>query len=159
MARSAVEHDEQMVIGVGFGELFEERLQASTVHPQKIKTEALCRCGLERRVEVGPLLGAAEDVGWTKPLRAVSPPVPVDEAKTRLVKGQDLQRLVGLSAAALPYGLPYPIGEVFLKASCSWLSAFWCRGLPVLSLTFRRLRSCPTPSGWEYSMPRSLKNR
>jgi len=29
--------------------------------------------------------------------------VPVDQAKTRLVKGQDLQRLAGLSAANLPY--------------------------------------------------------
>jgi hypothetical protein len=43
--------------------------------------------------------------------------VPVDQAETSLVEGQDLQRLVGLWAAELPYGLPYPIGEVFLKAS------------------------------------------
>ena len=71
--------------------------------------------------------------------------VPVDEAKTRLVEGQDLQRLAGLSARALPYalpyGLPYPIAEVFLKASCSSLSAFSWRGRPVLSFTFRRLSS------------------
>jgi hypothetical protein len=71
--------------------------------------------------------------------------MPVDEAKTGFIKGQDLQRFVGSWATALPYGLPYglpyPIGEVFLKASCSSVSAFSCRGRPVLSFTFRRLRS------------------
>src|SRR3712207_4565502 len=140
MAWSAVEHDEQVVVGVGFGELFEETLQAPTVHPGQVKAEALSRCGLERRIEVGPLVGAPDDVGWTKTLRAVSPPVPIDEAKTRFIKGQDLQRFVGFWAAALPYGLPYPLGEVFLKASCSSVSAFSWRGRPVLSFTLRRLR-------------------
>jgi hypothetical protein len=33
MARSTIEHDEQMVVGVGFGESVEETLQASSVHP------------------------------------------------------------------------------------------------------------------------------
>ena len=130
-----------MVVGVGFGEPFEETLQASSVHPRQIKAEALSRGGFERRIEVRPLVGAPDDVGWTKPLRTVSPPVPVDEAKTGFIKGQHLQRFVGFSAAALPYGPPYPIGEVFLKASCSSVSAFSCRGRPVLSFTFRRLRS------------------
>ena len=90
MTRSTIEYDEQMMIGVGFGDLFEERLQAPTVHPRKIKTEALSRCGFDCRVEVGPLVGAPEDVGWRKPLRTISPPVPVDEAKTRFIKGQNL---------------------------------------------------------------------
>jgi hypothetical protein len=62
MTRSTIEHNEQMMIGVGFGDLFEERLQASTVHPRKIETEAFSRCWLDRRVEVGPLVGAADDV-------------------------------------------------------------------------------------------------
>src|SRR5215203_854497 len=150
MAWGTIEHQEQMVLGVGFGEPFEERLQAPTVHPWQIQTETLSCCGLERRIEVGPLVGTPNDVGRTKALRIVAPPVPVDEAKTGLVEGQDLQRLlVGLSAATLPlpYGLPYPIAEVFFKASCSSGSAFSCRGRPVLSLTLRRLKSCPTPSG------------
>jgi hypothetical protein len=90
MARSTIEYDEQMVLGVGFGDLFEERLQAPTVHPRKIKTEALSRCGFDCRIQVGPLVGAADDVGWTKALRTVSPPVPVDQAKTSFIKGQDL---------------------------------------------------------------------
>src|SRR5919202_2635762 len=120
MARSTIEHDEQMVVGVGFGELFEESPQASTVHPGKIKTEALSRCRLDRRIEVGPLVGAPEDVGWTKSLRTVASPVPVDESETCFIKGQDLQWLVGLSATDL---LPYLIGKVFLKASCSCGSA------------------------------------
>jgi hypothetical protein len=41
MARSSVEHDEQMVVGLGFGESFEETLQASSVHPRQVKAEAL----------------------------------------------------------------------------------------------------------------------
>src|SRR5918995_4585944 len=101
MARGTIEHEEQMVVGVGFREPFEETLQASCVHPGQVHTEALSRCGLERRIEVGPLVGAPDDVGWTKAFGTVSPPVPVDEAKTCFVEGQDLQRFAGLSAAAL----------------------------------------------------------
>jgi hypothetical protein len=90
MTPSTIEYDEQMVLGVGFGDLFEERLQAPTVHPRQIKAEALSRCGFDRRVEVGPFVGAADDIGWTKALRAVTPPVPVDETKTSFIKGQNL---------------------------------------------------------------------
>src|SRR5688500_16653734 len=111
MARSAVEHDEQMVVGVGFGKLVKEALQASCVHPGQVKAEALSRCRLECRIQVGPLVGAPDDVGRTKPLWAVAPCVPVDEAKASLVEGYDLQRFAGLSAATLPYGPPYPLGE------------------------------------------------
>src|SRR5215213_3889061 len=109
MARSTIEHDEQMVVGVGFGNLFEERLQAPTVHSRKIKTEAFSRCGLDRRVEVGPLVGALDDVGRAKALRTVTPPVPVDQAKTCFIKGHNLQWPVGLWAAELPY----PMGKLF----------------------------------------------
>jgi hypothetical protein len=90
MARSTIEHDKQMVLRIGFREPFEETLQAPTVHPRKIKAEALSRCRLERSIQIGPLVGSSHDVGWTKPLRTVSPPVPVDESETSLVKGQDL---------------------------------------------------------------------
>jgi hypothetical protein len=90
MTPSTIDYDEQMVLGVGLGDLFEERLQASTVHPWQIKAEAFSRCGFDCRVEVGPLVGAADDVGWAKALRTVSPPMPVDEAKTRFIEGQDL---------------------------------------------------------------------
>jgi hypothetical protein len=126
-----------MVVGVGFGELVKETLQAPTVHPRKIKAEALSRCRLECRIQVGPLVGAPDDVGWTKSLRTVSPPVPVDEAKTRFVKGHNLQWFAAVTLVVSPDGR----GGVFLKASCSCGSAFSCRGLPVLSLTLRRLRS------------------
>jgi hypothetical protein len=102
MAWSAVEHDEQMVVGVGFRESVEETLQASCVHlPGQVKAEALSRCGLERRIEVGPLVGAPDDVGRAKAFGAVALPMPVDEAETGFVEGQDLQRFVGFSAVAL----------------------------------------------------------
>src|SRR3712207_2558400 len=97
MARSAVEHDERMVVGVGFGKLVKEALQASCVHPGQVKAEALSLPSWARAPhrEVGPLVGAPDDVGWTKALRTVAPPVPVDQAKTSFVKSQHLQGLVG----------------------------------------------------------------
>src|SRR5215208_2699023 len=145
------------MVGVAFREFLEEDLQASGVHPRQVKTKALSGRGLHRRVEVGPLVGASHHVGRANPFRAVAPRVPVDEPETRLVEGQNLQWLP-LLAVALAYVLDLA-GEVFLKASCSFWSAFSWRGRPVLSLTLRRLRSWPTPSGCEYSMPwRSLRN-
>src|SRR5215203_6371987 len=138
MAWGTIEDDEQVVMGVGFGKLLKEALQTPTVHPGQVKAETLSRSRLHCRIQVGPFVGAPDDVGWAKALRTVSPPVPVDEAETCFVEGHDLQWLVlGLSAS----DLPYPAGEVFLNASCSLGSAFSCRGLPVLSLTFLRLRS------------------
>src|SRR4029450_11130663 len=154
VAWGAVEHYQQVVFGVGLGEFAEEYLQASGVHPRQIKTIALPRGRLHRRVEVGPLVGAPHDVGRPEPLRTVAPPVPVDQPEACLVEGQNLQRFVVASAFPLDFS-----GEVFLNASCSfWSSSSWL-GRPVLSFTLRRLRSWPTPSGWAYSMPwRSLRN-
>src|SRR5215208_325045 len=155
MTRGAVQHNEQMMLRVGFGELFEEYLQTSAIHPRQVKAEALSRGGLDRRIEVSPLVGAPHHVGRAKAFGTVAPPVPVDQPETGLVEGQDLQRFPWATLAALPDG----VGEVFLKASCSSGSAFSWRGLPVLSFTLRRLRSWPTPSGWAYSMPcRSRRN-
>src|SRR5829696_950363 len=145
------------MVGVAFREFVEEDLQASVVHPRQIKRKALSGRWLHRRVQVGPLVGASHDVGRAKPFRAVAPRVPVDEPETRLVEGHHHKRL-SLLAVALAYLLDLP-GEVFWKASCVSGSAFSWRGRPVLSLTLRRLRSWPTSSGCEYSMPwRSLRN-
>jgi hypothetical protein len=142
VAGGAVEHHQQVVFGVSLGELAEEYLQRSVVHPRQLQAEALPRGGLHRGVEVGPLLGAPHDVGRTEPLRAVAPPVPVDQPEACLVEGQNLQRLV--VASALPLDLS---SELFLKASCSFWSASSWRGRPVFFLTLRRLKSWPTPSG------------
>jgi hypothetical protein len=70
--------------------------------------------------------------------------MPVDQTKACFIEGQDLQRFVGTLALAALFDL---LGELFLKASCSSLSAFSCRGRPVFSFTLRRLRSAPTLSG------------
>src|SRR5918994_5839619 len=137
MARCTIEHENQMVVGVGFGKLVKEALQTPTVHPGQVKAEALSRSRLHCRIQVGPFVGAPNDVGWPKSLRTVSPSVPVDQAKTRFVKGQNLQWFATVTLVGSPDGR----GEVFLKAACSFSSAFSWRGLPVLSLTFRRLRS------------------
>ncbi len=90
VAGGTVDHDEQVVIWVGFGELGEEDLQASVVHPRQVQTKALSRRGLHRRVQVGPFVGAPHRVGRTEPFGAVASVVPVDEPETRLVEGEDL---------------------------------------------------------------------
>src|ERR671910_23150 len=154
VAGGAVEHHQQVVFGVSLGELAEEYLQRSVVHPRQLQVEALPRGGLHRGVEVGPLLGAPHDVGRAEPLRAVAPPVPVDQPEACFVEGQNLQRFVAASALPLDF-----TGEVFLNACCASGAASSWRGRPLLSFTLRRLRSWPTPSGWAYSMPwRSLRN-
>jgi hypothetical protein len=76
-----------MVVTVSLGELFEETLQAPSVHPRKINAEALSCCRLDRRIEVSPLVGAPDDVGWTKAFGRVSPLVPIDESETSFIKG------------------------------------------------------------------------
>jgi hypothetical protein len=58
MARGVVEHDEQVVLGVGLGQFGEENLEAYVVHPRQVKAEAPSRRGLHRRVQVGPFVGA-----------------------------------------------------------------------------------------------------
>src|SRR5688500_7995581 len=100
VAWGAVEHDEQVVFGVSLRELAEEYLQASVVHPRQLQAEALSGCGLHRRVEVGPLVGASHHLGWTESLGAVAPPVPADEPEACLVEGQNFQRF-GVAPALL----------------------------------------------------------
>ena len=90
-----------MVVGVGFGKLVKEALQTPTVHPGQVKAEALSRSGLHCRIQVGPFVGAPNDVGWPKALRAVASSVPVDQPETRLVEGQDLQWLFGVLLLAV----------------------------------------------------------
>src|SRR5215207_4314122 len=138
------------MIGIDLTEAPKELLETHPIHARQVKAETLARDGIDRGVEIGPLVGAADDVGWTKAFRAVTSLVPVDQSKACHVKGQDLQRFVrGLRGLALVAGFAYGelLGELFLKASCSSVSAFSCRGRPVLSFTLRRLKSPPTLSG------------
>lgn len=101
MARSAIEHNEQMMVRIVFGEPFEETLQATAVHPRKIKAVALPIGGIYGRIEIGPLVGTPHCVGRTKAFWAVASCVPVDQTEACLVKSQNLQwlsRAVGLFA-------------------------------------------------------------
>ncbi len=109
VAWGAVEHDEQVVLGIGLGELLEEHLQTSIVHPRQIHAEALSRRRLHRGVQVGPFVGAPHDVGRAEPFGTVASTVPVDEPETRLVEGKDLQRLPTVTLSASLEGG----GEVF----------------------------------------------
>src|SRR5215216_6316315 len=117
-----------MILGVGFGELFEESLQAPCVHPRKIKAEALSRCGFE-----WPHRGRStcrhasrcccrvDETPWD-PVAPLL--VPVDESETSLVKGHNLQRFPAVTLAVSPDGA----GEVFLKASCCFVGGRLSRG-------------------------------
>ena len=97
------------------------------------------------RREIGPLVGSPHHVGWAKAPGTVSPSVPVDQPEARLVEGHNLKRLAGAVALLAPRA--HLLGKLFLKASCSSVSAFSWRGRPVFSFTFLRLRSPPTLSG------------
>jgi hypothetical protein len=114
MARSPVEHYDQVMVGIGFAELFQEHLQTHAIHTRQVNREALATRRIERRVEVGPLVGPPYHVRWTKAFGAITSSVPVDQPKARFVKGQNLQRFVG-ALAALFEPLFDLLGELLLK--------------------------------------------
>lgn len=101
MTGSVIEHDHQVVLGVGLGQMFQEHLETNTVHPRQVGAEALSRRGIDRRVEVGPLVNAAHDPGRAESPRTIAPLVPVDQSEARLIEGQDLKRLLGMALAKL----------------------------------------------------------
>jgi hypothetical protein len=90
VARRAVEDDEKVMIGVSLGELLQEYLKASLIHPWQLHAEALSTPRLQRRVQVGPFVGAFDDIRWTEPKRAVASAMPVDQSEARLVESQYL---------------------------------------------------------------------
>jgi hypothetical protein len=87
MARGAIEHHNQPMIGIDLTEVPKELLETHPIHARQVKAETLARDGIECSVEVGPLVGAADDIGRTKAFRAVTSSVPVDQSKARLIKG------------------------------------------------------------------------
>src|SRR3712207_6431505 len=115
-----------MMVGICFTQALQERPKRQAIHAGEVKREALAAGRINRRVKVGPLIGTPYHVRWTKALRTIAPSVPVDQTKACFIEGQDLQRSVGAPALAALFDL---LGELFLKASCSSLSAFSsCRG-------------------------------
>ena len=90
MARRAVKDQKQVLIGVSLGEFLQEHLEASVVHPGQLHAEALSTRRLQRRVQVGPFVGAFDDIRWTEPKRAVASAMPVDQPEACLVEGQNL---------------------------------------------------------------------
>jgi hypothetical protein len=87
MARGAIEHHNQPMIGIDLTEVSKELLETHPIHARQVKAETLARDGIECSVEVGPLVGAADDVERTKAFRAVTSSVTVDQSKARLIKG------------------------------------------------------------------------
>jgi hypothetical protein len=87
MARGAIEHHNQPMIDIDLTEVPKELLETHSIHARQVKAETLARDGIECSVEVGPLVGAADDVGRTKAFGALTSCVPVDQSKARLIKG------------------------------------------------------------------------
>src|SRR4051812_19614530 len=100
VARGVVEHDYQVMVGVGFAKVFQERLKTAPVHAGQVKAQALARCRIDRYVEVGPLVGTPYYVRRTKAFGTITSSVPVDQTEARFVEGQNLQRFVGGAALA-----------------------------------------------------------
>ena len=75
----------------------------------QVEAGAISAGGIERRVEVGPLVGAPHDLGWAKTLRT-APPVSVDQLEVHL-EGQDVKRLAGGGAPLALYA--HLLGELF----------------------------------------------
>ena len=76
----------------------------------QVEAGAISAGGIERRVEVGPLVGAPHDLGRAKTLRT-APTVSVDQLEVRLVEGQDLKQLAGGGAPLALYA--HLLGELF----------------------------------------------
>ena len=97
------------MVRVGFRQFVEEHLQAYVIHPRQVQAEALSRCGLHCRVQIGPLVGAPHYIWRAEAPGAIASLVPADEPEPGFVEGQDLQRLPAVALADTPYGG----GEVF----------------------------------------------
>src|ERR687897_1613496 len=59
------------MIGIDLTEVPKELLETHPIHARQVEAETLARDGIECSVEVGPLVGAADDVGRTKAFWAV----------------------------------------------------------------------------------------
>jgi len=90
MAWRTVEHDEEVLIRVSLGELIQEYLKTTVVHPRQVHTETLPARGFESRVQVSPLVSAFDDIRWTEPKRALASPMPLFKPESRLVEGHNL---------------------------------------------------------------------
>lgn len=138
MARGTIEHHNQAMVGIHLAEAFQECLETGAVQARQTKAKTLACCRIYCGVEVGPLIGAVHDVRRAKPLGTVALLVPVDQSEACLIEGQNLQWL--LLEEPLVFS-PEVLGEVFLKCSCSSGLALRWRGRPLLSFTWRRLKS------------------
>ena len=90
MAWRAVQDEEKVMIRVSLGELIQEYLKTTVVHPWQVHTQTLPARGFESRVQISPLVSAFDDPRRTKPHRAVASPMPVYEPEARLVEGHNL---------------------------------------------------------------------
>ena len=94
MARGTIEHHNQAMVGIRLTKTLQERFEAAAVKTRKVNTETLARCGIDRSVEVGPLVGAMHHIRRAKPSGTVALLMPADQSEACLIEGQNLQGLV-----------------------------------------------------------------
>ncbi len=76
-----------MMVGICFTEALQERLKTQAIHARQVMREALSAGGIERGIEVGPLVGSPDGVGRAKALGTIAPSVPVDQTKACFIEG------------------------------------------------------------------------
>jgi hypothetical protein len=67
VARGTIEHHNQAMVGICLTKTLQERFEAAALKTWKVNTETLARCGIDRSVQIGPLVGAMHHIGRTKP--------------------------------------------------------------------------------------------
>jgi hypothetical protein len=100
------------MLSICFAQVLQKRLKTQAIDAGQVKREALATGGIERCIEIGPLVGSSDDVGRAKAPGTISPSVPVDQPKACFVEGQDLQRFVGVLTPLLDLLFDLP-GELF----------------------------------------------
>ena len=106
------------MVGICLTKTLQERFEAAALKTWKVNTETLARCGINRRVQIGPLVGAMHHIGRTKPSGTVALLMPVDQSEACLIEGQNLQGLVLEMLLAFSSEV---LGELFLKRAVALL--------------------------------------
>src|SRR5215211_8410190 len=81
-----VEYHHYLLIGVALAEFLQEHLKANTVRAWQVQTERLSGGRLDFGIQLAPSVFALNAPRRPDSLGTVTPPVPIDEPKARLVK-------------------------------------------------------------------------
>src|SRR5215218_3658886 len=74
------------MIGIRLCKMLQEHLKTGAIHTWQVNTETLACCGINRSIQIGPLVGALHYVGWAKPFGTVALLIPVDQTEACLAR-------------------------------------------------------------------------